>query len=1004
MSWRTLPRVGAVLDSRLCGVAVVAILLAISASPIALPAYAAPPGPQAVAFQCLGIPQYFVVPPGVTQITVDAAGSSGNPDFSYDTGGAPGHGGTVHASLTVTPGDTLTISVGCTSGYGFARGGKGSPNANGNYDALGVGTNGGGATGLANGGTPLVVAGGGGGGGGDGAFINQDGGAGGNAAADGLDGTGTGHGSGGSSSGSSGPDGADGSPPVLGTTAGAGGGGGGGYPYGGAGGSGGGVGSGGGGGGGGGQSYVDSSIATDQSFGTANTAANGQLIISYTGPEGTPQTFFCSGTRPDYTVPEGAIALFVTAIGGDGAVATNETATAGSKSGRSGTLQVTPGEVLHVAVGCAGGASNPTGDHAYLGGVGGYGYYNGGTGGRAENAGLIQGDGGNGGGGASGIGTDSGDLFIAAGGGGAGGDGVFGCSAGSGGDADGSSGSAGSCVDAGGGGTTGGGGLGIYQSNNGFDGCNACEGGGGGGGGGGYYNGAGGYGGGPTVGGGGGGGGGGLSYSDPDIVSDVQSVDLTNYLGSNGLVTITPIFDQRTVTTTVVLVPAGAVYDGTAKTATAQTTDADSNVIANPTVTYQGRNGTSYGPSTTAPTDAGDYTASATYAGDSQYLPSSDSQPFSIAKASSQTTVSADDVTYDGDPHGATATATGAGGLSQILDVTYSGRNSTTYGPSSTAPTGAGDYTASATYAGDVNHDGSDGGKDFSIAKAHSQITVDVSDVTYDRQPHGATATATGAGGLSQAVDVTYAGRNSTTYGPSSIAPTDAGDYTASASYAGDPNHTGNDENKDFTIFKAPMTVSADDKSKIVGSPNPTLTGALSGVISGDNITGSYSTTATENSPVGNYPISPILSDPDSRLSNYDVTITSGTLTVSYDIGAGFNPSKSFIRPFPAVLTLRLVDGHGSNVSSPDVAVTVLNVSPLGQPWNGSNGNLHRVFIYSRLVQRGGGYALVLGTGDLKPGAYVLSFTVEGDPTIHTLEFTIANLPFVFGNPMFGFR
>ena len=177
-------------------------------------------------------------------------------------------------------------------------------------------------------------------------------------------GTGTGHGSGGSSSGSSGPDGADGSPPVLGTTAGAGGGGGGGYPYGGAGGSGGGVGSGGGGGGGGGQSYVDSSIATDQSFGTANTAANGPLIISYTGPEGTPQTFFCSGTRPDYTVPEGAIALFVTAIGGDGPVATNETATAGSKSGRSGTLQVTPGEVLHVAVGCAGGASNPTGDHA----------------------------------------------------------------------------------------------------------------------------------------------------------------------------------------------------------------------------------------------------------------------------------------------------------------------------------------------------------------------------------------------------------------------------------------------------------------------------------------------------------------------------------------------------------------------------------------------------------------------------------------------------------------
>ena len=57
------------------------------------------------------------------------------------------------------------------------------------------------------------------------------------------------------------------------------------------------------------------------------------------------------------------------------------------------------------------------------------------------------------------------------------------------------------------------------------------------------------------------------------------------------------------------------------------------------TVSYTGTGTTAYGPTATAPTNAGTYAASATYATNAGYLESSDSEPFTIAKATSTTTV-----------------------------------------------------------------------------------------------------------------------------------------------------------------------------------------------------------------------------------------------------------------------------------------------------------------------------------------------------------------------------
>ena len=87
--------------------------------------------------------------------------------------------------------------------------------------------------------------------------------------------------------------------------------------------------------------------------------------------------------------------------------------------------------------------------------------------------------------------------------------------------------------------------------------------------------------------------------------------------------------------------------------------------------------------------------------------------------------------------------------------------------------------------------------------------------------------------------------------------------------------------NGSLTVSPAPLTVTADNATRAFGAPNPTFTGTIVGIKNGDNITATYSTPATANSPAGTYPIIPALVDPTGKLGNYTVTINNGTLTVT---------------------------------------------------------------------------------------------------------------------------
>jgi hypothetical protein len=84
-----------------------------------------------------------------------------------------------------------------------------------------------------------------------------------------------------------------------------------------------------------------------------------------------------------------------------------------------------------------------------------------------------------------------------------------------------------------------------------------------------------------------------------------------------------------------------------------------------------------------------------------------------------------------------------------------------------------------------------------------------------------------------------------------------------------------------LTVNPVKLTVSADDLVRSYGAPNPLLTGTMAGLHPGDNVTATFATTATADSPPGAYPITPVMQDPNERLANYSVNIRGGILTIS---------------------------------------------------------------------------------------------------------------------------
>ncbi len=84
-----------------------------------------------------------------------------------------------------------------------------------------------------------------------------------------------------------------------------------------------------------------------------------------------------------------------------------------------------------------------------------------------------------------------------------------------------------------------------------------------------------------------------------------------------------------------------------------------------------------------------------------------------------------------------------------------------------------------------------------------------------------------------------------------------------------------------LAITPAALTLTANNATQVYGAAQPAFTGSVSGLVNGDSITASYSTTAVATSGVGGYAIVPSPVDPNNALGNYTVTPVNGTLSIT---------------------------------------------------------------------------------------------------------------------------
>jgi hypothetical protein len=210
---------------------------------------------------------------------------------------------------------------------------------------------------------------------------------------------------------------------------------------------------------------------------------------------------------------------------------------------------------------------------------------------------------------------------------------------------------------------------------------------------------------------------------------------------SSQALTVTP------ATPTASVADAGGTYNGSAFAATATVAGVDNTPAATlegvaPTLSYYRGSYTSLGqlagltPLAGAPVQAGAYTVLASFAGSADYSGGQALTSFTIAQASPTVSVSDAGGTYDGSAFPATARVNGAGSLEGVpVTLDYQqldGSGKVVADLGSTAPSTAGSYQVSATFAGSTDYAAASASAAFSVGRASPTVTwASPADITY---------------------------------------------------------------------------------------------------------------------------------------------------------------------------------------------------------------------------------------------------------------------------------
>jgi parallel beta-helix repeat protein len=442
----------------------------------------------------------------------------------------------------------------------------------------------------------------------------------------------------------------------------------------------------------------------------------------------------------------------------------------------------------------------------------------------------------------------------------------------------------------------------------------------------------------------------------------------------------------------------------------------------------------------TSTLSAGSHSIKVVSGGDGSNATSTGSNTFNVGQATAIVSVTPYNVTFDGNSHTATGLATGINGANMNGDLVFTltaHANAGTYtvdGWSFTDP--AGNYVSQSGTITDV------------INKATATLNVTPYNVSYDANPHTATATATGVGGASlPGADFNLTGTTHTL----------AGTYSSDNWNFADPNYSSAAGTVTDVISKATATINFSNLSQTyTGSGTfatvTTVPGGLSTVITysrnGSTVTtpinaGSYAISVTINDP--NYTgaasntlviskanavitvtgatvpfdnkshaatatavgvesptpanLTPLLHLSYKNLANSSITNSAPVLAGTYEVFASFDGNVNYnaLASYDTGKQVKIASEAAtfSNLSGPTInfhtATTTLSGKIAASGSVVPTGNISITLngvTKTATIQTGGTFAANFNTSSLAAGAYTITYAYEGATNVSAVMAT----------------
>ena len=297
-----------------------------------------------------------------------------------------------------------------------------------------------------------------------------------------------------------------------------------------------------------------------------------------------------------------------------------------------------------------------------------------------------------------------------------------------------------------------------------------------------------------------------------------------------------------------------------------------------------------------------------------------------VTAAATTTTLSAPGSSTYGTSITLIATVNSSGGIPAGTVTFYSGSNAVGTGTLngsgvatlSTSALAVGTDAITATYSASGNFAGSTStASNITVSQASQTITFPaIGSRPYGSAPFAVSATS--SAGSSFPVTITVQSGPATING-GVVTLTGAGTVVLQATQAGNVDYSSATANQSFQVTPAPLSVTANNASRIYGAANPAFSGTITGAVGSDSFTESFTTTATNSSNVGSYPIVPAVTGPQS---NYTITYVNGALTVT---GASTTTTVSAPATASYGANVALTATVSSSAGTPGGTVTFFN-------------------------------------------------------------------------------